>query len=147
MIEVRIKPEIGTTKVSALTRHDVMALHHKLRATPYEANRILALLSVIFKHAELWGLRTEGSNPCRLVKKYKEERRERLLSDEEVSTIFRELNNAESASTETPGALLAIRLFSQPPAGRARSLVSAGTSWTRHGPSGRTARQAASRSR
>jgi len=111
MIEVRIKPEIGTTKVSVLTRHDVMAFHHKLRATPYEANRVLALLSVIFKHAELWGLRPEGTNPCRLIKKYKEKRRERLLSDNEVAAIFRELDNAEAARTETAGALLAIRLL------------------------------------
>jgi integrase len=111
MIETRIKPELGTTKVSAIIRHDVMDLHHKLRVTPYEANRVLALLSVIFKQAELWGMRPEGSNPCRLVKKYKEKRRERLLSDAEVSVIFQALDNAQRDKTEPLGALLAIRLL------------------------------------
>jgi integrase len=111
MLETRIKPVLGTTKVSAVIRHDVMDIHHKLRATPYEANRVLALLSVVFKQAELWGMRTEGSNPCRLVKKYKEKRRERLLSDAEVAAIFKALKIAERDEVELSGALLAIRLL------------------------------------
>lgn len=69
------------------------------------------MLSVVFKQAELWGMRAEGSNPCRLVKKYKEKRRERLLSDVEVSLIFQALDNAQRDTTEPAGALLAIRLL------------------------------------
>ena len=111
MIETRIKPSLGSTKVSAVSRQDVIRVHHKLRKTPYEANRVLALLSVIFKHAELWGMRKEGTNPCRLVARYKERRRERLLWDTEVAAIFKTLKQAEIDGSENAASLLAIRLL------------------------------------
>ena len=34
--------------------------------------------------AEEWGLRPDGSNPCRHVKMYREEKRERYLTKEEL---------------------------------------------------------------
>jgi hypothetical protein len=88
MVETRIKPAIGSTKVAAVARADIVALHNRLRATPYEANRVLALASVLLNHAELWGIRPEGTNPCLRVKRFREGRRERLLSDGEVAAIF-----------------------------------------------------------
>lgn len=126
MIDKQIKPELGTMQVGAVTRKDVAALHHSLRKTPYEANRVLAALSVIFKCAELWELRPEGSNPCRLVRKYKEARRERLLSDQEVRAIYLHLLTKEAAQTETPSVILAIRLLFAT-AGRASEIL--GLKW------------------
>lgn len=111
MIGTRIKPALGATKVAAVMRADILALHNRLKETPYEANRVLALVSVLFKHAELWGLRPEGSNPCRLVKRFREARRERLLSDEEVTRIFAELDASEQSAAEDRSTLLAIRLL------------------------------------
>jgi hypothetical protein len=49
LIECRLHKELGTTKADAVTRADVMRRHHSLRATPYEAKRLLALLSKIFQ--------------------------------------------------------------------------------------------------
>ena len=111
MVETRIKPALGAAKVAAVTRSEIVALHNRLRATPYEANRVLALLSVMFKHAELWGLRPEGSNPCRLVKRFREQRRERLLTDAEVTAIFEALDRTECDGSEDRSPLLAIRLL------------------------------------
>jgi len=107
MVETRIKPALGTAKVAAVTRSDILALHNRLKDTPYEANRVLALASVLFKHAELWGLRPEGSNPCRLIKRFRETRRERLLTDGEVARIFVALDD----SAEDPSVKLAVRLL------------------------------------
>jgi integrase len=107
MVETRIKPPLGTIKVAAVTRSDILALHNRLRETPYEANRVLALVSVLFNQAELWGLRPEGSNPCRLIKRFREQRRERLLSDEEVARIFAALEHP----SEHPSVKLAILLL------------------------------------
>ena len=45
MIERRIKPALGSKPMRAVTRSDVQALHLRLRETPYEANRVVALLS------------------------------------------------------------------------------------------------------
>lgn len=111
MIDTRIVPAIGSMKIAAVTRSHVVALHTSLRDTPYEANRVLALLSVIFSQGELWGLRPEGSNPCRLVPRFPERRRERLLSDAEVQRIFNKLEEAERAGSEATSVILAIRLL------------------------------------
>jgi hypothetical protein len=47
-----------------VTRHDVAKLHHGLRETPYQANRLLAVLSKMFNLAGRWGLRPDDSNPA-----------------------------------------------------------------------------------
>jgi integrase len=111
MVETRIKPAMGTAKVAAVTRADIVALHNRLRATPYEANRVVALSSVLFNTAELWGMRAEGSNPCLRVKRFREGRRERLLSDGEVAAIFEALDGSEEEGSEDWSTILAVRLL------------------------------------
>lgn len=58
------------------------------------ANRCLALLSEMFNLAEEWGLRDQQTNPVRGIKKFKENKIERYLSDEEIATLGTVLNNA-----------------------------------------------------
>jgi len=60
-----IKPVIGTRKVPDIIRTDIAKLHHDLRDKPYQANRTLGVLSVVFNQCKIWGLRPDGSNPCR----------------------------------------------------------------------------------
>lgn len=60
------------------------------------ANRCLALLSTMFNLAELWGLRTKQTNPVSGVKKFKEQSKERFLSDEEVQRVWAVLDELES---------------------------------------------------
>ena len=45
LIERIIKPELGRRKVPEITHQEVRRLHVKHRATPYQANRIVALCS------------------------------------------------------------------------------------------------------
>jgi integrase len=80
-------PAIGKKRVAEVTRQDIARLHHARRATPTEANRTLACLSTMFTLAERWGLRPDGSNPCRHVEKYPQRRRERFLSAEELARL------------------------------------------------------------
>ena len=70
--------------VPDVQRVDVASLHHDMRATPTNANRMLATLSRMFAVAELWQMRPDGSNPCRNIKHFREVRRERFLSDEGI---------------------------------------------------------------
>ncbi len=46
---------------AATTRADVSKVHHALREAPYEANRVLALLSKMFNLAEAWDVRPDGA--------------------------------------------------------------------------------------
>jgi integrase len=110
-IENVIKPELGNRKVVDITRTEMAELHHARRETPYQANRILSLLSKLFNMTEVWGLRPDGSNPCRHVKKFKEERRERLLSADEMRELGRVLAESETNGTETPYVIAAFRLL------------------------------------
>jgi integrase len=87
LVEEFILPELGTRKVADVSRREVSKLHHKLRTTPYQANRVLAVLSKMFNLAEHWGVRPDGSNPCRHVEKFKERARERMLSGEELARL------------------------------------------------------------
>ena len=110
-IRQHVLPRLGDLSVADITRADVADLHHAMRATPYAANRTLGILSAIFSAAELWGLRSQGSNPCRYVKRFREKKRERFLSDSEYRRLGAVLRKAESTGTESATAVAAIRLL------------------------------------
>ena len=110
-MELFINPHIGSRKVTDISRADIAKLHHDLRGKPYQANRTLGVLSKMFNLAEVWGLRPDGSNPCRHVKKYKEEKRERFLSDEEYRRLGDALREIEDEDSETQSAINAIWLL------------------------------------
>ena len=110
-IRQHVVPRLGRRSVASITRADVADLHHAMRATPYAANRTLGILSAMFSAAELWGLRPQGSNPCRYVKRFRERKRERFLSDAEYRRLGAVLREAESTGTESATAVAAIRLL------------------------------------
>ena len=73
-IKRNILSALGKVAIADITKADIGAFHHKMRYAPYEANRCLAILSAMFNKAELWGLRIDNSNPCKHIKKYKEQK-------------------------------------------------------------------------
>ena len=106
-----IDPKIGKLRVADIQRSDIAALHHGMRETPYQANRTLGVLSKMFNLAGLWGLRPDGSNPCRHVKRFREEKRERFLSDREYRQLGEALKDVERDGSEAPAAVAAVRLL------------------------------------
>ena len=110
-VELFIDPRVGKRRVPDIERSDIAALHHDMRETPYQANRTLGVLSKIFNLAELWGLRPDGSNPCRHVKRFREDKRERFLSDAEYQKLGAVLKEIERDGSETPAAVAAVRLL------------------------------------
>jgi integrase len=101
MLDKYVLPPWGHLPVVHITPQDVQRMHHHHRRTPYQANRILALLSKFFHQAEVWGVREPRTNPTMYVKKYKEQRRERVLTGEEFAKLAEGL--VESAGSETEG--------------------------------------------
>ena len=110
-VKLFIDPRIGRYRVPDIQRSDIAALHHDMRDTPYQANRTLGVLSKMFNLAELWDLRPDGSNPCRHVKRFREEKRERFLSDVEYQRLGTALKEIEVDGTETASAIAAVRLL------------------------------------
>jgi len=97
--------------VLEVTRADVARFHHDLRHTPYQANRNLEIISKMFNLAEMWGLRPDGSNPRKHLRKYPEQKRERFLSPSELRRLGEVLDAMEAERVELPSAIVAVRLL------------------------------------
>lgn len=110
-IDLFIVPALGRFKVVDVERKDIAELHHKFRDRPYQANRTLGVLSKMFNLAEIWGLRPDGSNPCRHVPKYREVKRERYLSQPELQHLGETLVAVEHDGSESPFVVAAFRLL------------------------------------
>ena len=91
MLDLHVLPHLGKRKVIEITYRDVQKLHNRMAETPYQANRVLALLSKMFELARLWGMRPD--NPARGVQKYSEEKRDRWLSDVELKRLLTALDD------------------------------------------------------
>ncbi len=91
-----VKPAVGTTKADKLTRLQVGRLHSCLADTPFQANRVLAVVGSMYTFAGRAGLVPEGTNPARGIDKFKESRRERFLTGEELERLGGAIREAES---------------------------------------------------
>jgi integrase len=111
LLERFVIPRLGNHRVIEVTRADVAQLHHDLRHIAYDANRCLEMISKMFNLAEMWGLRPDGSNPRKHIKKYPEEKRERFLSAAELRRVGEVLREMEQEGIELPSAIAAVRLL------------------------------------
>lgn len=93
-----IEKGIGSYRIDAVGRADIARIHHTLKDTPYQANRVLALLSSFFSWCDKNGYRKDGKNPCRHVDKYEEKSRERYLSEKEIHALGKALIAYEKAN-------------------------------------------------
>ncbi len=89
MLDGVILPKLGRISVAHISRRDVSSLHSSLKATPYPANRVLALLRKMFNCALSdnegeWAL---SQNPATGIQKFQEEKRDRWLSEEELERL------------------------------------------------------------
>jgi integrase len=112
LIEANVMPHLGRMPVSTVTRADVLKMRHAMRATPIAANRALALLSKMFNLAEAWGLRPDGTNPCRHVERFPEGERRRFFGPEELSRLGAVLAESKRTGTERSAVIAAVRLLS-----------------------------------
>ncbi|MGG2037371.1 site-specific integrase [Pseudomonas paraeruginosa] len=110
VIDRNINPILGKMKAQDVKRPDVAALMKKLAHKPAEANRTFGVLRKMFNMAEVWGYRPDGTNPCRHVPMYPAGKATRLISDEEMGRIFRQLDMMEAEGLEPYVIPLAIRL-------------------------------------
>ena len=86
------------------------SFHAKHADTPRNANHALAVLSKIMSWAEEHGLRPLDSSPCRRIAKYREAKRERYLTPDELMRLGDVLTKAEEQNAD-PYVIAAIRLL------------------------------------
>src|SRR5262249_4265771 len=61
--------------------------------------------------AERWGERPDGSNPCRHVEKYREHKRDRFLSKDELARLGAACERGEQDGKLSPSFLALVRLL------------------------------------
>lgn len=106
-----ILPAIGAFRVADVGRTDIVDLHAALKDRPFQANRVLEVARAMFNHAEIWGLRPEGANPCRRVRRNPERKRERHLLPEEIRRLGTVLDQRLASGLETPFVVAAFKLL------------------------------------
>ena len=93
----RFMKHLNNTKVVDITVRDIEDLHHKMKESPYLANRLVALLRKMFNLSIRW--EWQESNPASSINRYHEAARERYLSEEEMARLFDALNNQNETVT------------------------------------------------
>ena len=107
-----ILPVLGSLKVSAVEKDDILSFQYGLRDTPTTADRALDILKKMFGLAELWEMIPSGGSPCRSVRRYRRDAKpERFLTSEELASLGRTLDIAPSEGIATLHATMAIRLL------------------------------------
>ena len=103
-----ILPWFRGRSIGRIAERDVRKWFASLHNTPVAADRSAPILSVILRQAEVYGYRPEGTNPCRGIRRYRRQGRERFLSDEEYGRLGRVLAQHEA---DQPTAVAIIRLL------------------------------------
>ena len=91
-----VKPAVGTSKADKLTRAQVGRLHSSLADTPFQANRVLAVIGSMYAFAARASIVPDGTNPARGIDKFKENRRERFLTGEELERLGSAIREGET---------------------------------------------------
>ena len=104
----QLLPHFAGRPVAGIDRREVRNWFASLAATPVAADRSMPVLSVIMREAERMGLRPEGSNPCRGIRRYRRKGRERFLSDDEMRRLSAALSRRAGAR---PAEVAAVRLL------------------------------------
>ncbi len=100
------KPHLGTMKVSEVARRDINTVITGLGARRTTANRVSALLSVMFAYAVENELRTD--NPVAGIKKYRENARDVAFTDDELARIARAIGQERETWARTALTLLMV---------------------------------------
>ena len=111
VMDVHMVPALGERPLSAVGVEHVTDLHHRMSATPAQANIVVNTLSHMFKMAEAWGLVAEDHNPCKSVARYRIRSRERFLTATEYDRLGRVLDEAAHRGGASPASIAAIRLL------------------------------------
>lgn len=86
-----LEKPLGNKKLSAIAKDVIATIHAKITSDghPVVANRVLALLSVVFNRGIEWGI-TE-TNPCAKIRRNREISRDQYLESNELPAFFAEL--------------------------------------------------------
>lgn len=99
-IRKHANPELGRIKLDKLSNADLARLHTKIgKTSTVNANRTMECISSIFRYAATCNIVPVGHNPTKGIRAFRENRRERFLSSEELARLGEAIREAETAGT------------------------------------------------
>ena len=111
VIRLYVPKSLKGRKTDSISKQDIRTLRDGMKANPYGANKMLAVLSVFFNWCEGEDIRPNNSNPCKGIKKFKEKSHKRFLSPTEQVRLAEALSASEQSQYHNPYAVAAIRLL------------------------------------
>lgn len=100
MLNAYAVPALGTTKAANVTPEDVAKLHRDLKAKATTANRVRYFVSSMYGWAIKTKVLAKMENPAEGVTKFKEKKRERFLSSDELQRLGNAIREAETIDIE-----------------------------------------------
>lgn len=100
LLELYLLPSMLKKRVADVVPRDLLKIHGEMSATPYQANRVLAVASAFFNFCALAGVPAKKGNPTDGVEPYPEEERERILSAREIAWLGEAMADAERMAAE-----------------------------------------------
>ena len=111
IIRNHLKPKFGKLAVADIRHVHISDAHASWAATPRSANHALAVMSKMMNWAEDNEYREPDTNPCRRIKHYREQKRERYLSREELERLGDVLARGELEGRFNPYIIAVVRLL------------------------------------
>lgn len=112
LFENSILPALGSRRIDEITKGDIGRFHSSLSRTPRKANFAVSCLSSCLTWAiENGYTRPEQQNPCRTVSLFRENNRERYLTEDEIDRLMTTLDAVDAERAASPSVTAAIRLL------------------------------------
>lgn len=87
---------LGSKRLQEIKTIDILKIHTEIsKKAPYEANRILSLVTTMFDRAIEWEC-VQGRNPAKGIKKNEEKSRDRYLTEEEMPAFLKALDSEKN---------------------------------------------------
>lgn len=102
-LSTKINKRFGGLLVLSITHDDIATFHGDFgKKSPYEANRQVRLLSNVFNKAIKWGMVPDSfKNPATGIDYFKEEKRDRFVTPEELPRLMEEISKEASIYTKS----------------------------------------------
>lgn len=98
MLNNRLLPKFGKIAAVGINHNDLARYHVEVgRDHPYIANRLIELVSAIYKRGILWGVLPKSfQNPAHGIQHFKEEKRDRYLKPEELPRLVKSIDQEKN---------------------------------------------------
>jgi integrase len=110
LLAQHILPTLGQLSVTGITRDDIVRLHVSMARIPRRANYVVSTIRALINFGIDLGLRPPATNPAKRIKLYRENQRERFLTEDEIGKAAEAIATVERGGKISPHGAAGLRL-------------------------------------